>query len=64
MTAQDPTCCFCGRIVDLAQDAAATELRLGAVDPARGGDVRQRAYAHSACLRARVHPDIDLWFEF
>lgn len=61
---QNPTCCFCYQVIDLDQDAAATELRLGAVDPARGGDVKQKAYAHSACLRERVHRSIDLWWEF
>lgn len=60
---QNPTGCFCYEVIDLDQDAAATELRLGAVDLARGGDVRQKAYAHSSCLRERVHQSIDLWWE-
>ncbi|MFC5909251.1 hypothetical protein [Streptacidiphilus monticola] len=59
----DPTCCFCSRVIDLGQDGAATVLRLGPVDPGPGGQVRQRAYAHSSCLRERVHPSIDLWWE-
>ncbi|MFG2479548.1 hypothetical protein [Streptomyces fagopyri] len=50
-------------IIDLDQDPGATELKLGAVDPARGGDVRQWAYSHSNCLRERVHANIDLWWE-
>ncbi|MFE5487486.1 hypothetical protein [Streptomyces sp. NPDC056527] len=60
----NPTCCFCYQVIDLDQDGAATELRFGAVDPVRGGAVRQQAYSHSNCLRERVHPNIDLWFEF
>ncbi|MGW4610285.1 hypothetical protein ACWENS_44770, partial [Streptomyces sp. NPDC004532] len=56
-------CCFCYRSIDLDQDGAATELRLGALDSGRGGQVRQKAYAHSTCLRERVHPSIDLWWE-
>ncbi|MFG3102953.1 hypothetical protein ACGFZL_20890 [Streptomyces sp. NPDC048182] len=56
-------CCFCFRTVDLAQDRATTALLLGAVDPERGGHVRQKAYAHSTCLRDRVDPNIDLWWE-
>ncbi|MFD8509358.1 hypothetical protein ACFV2L_42615, partial [Streptomyces sp. NPDC059687] len=55
--------CFCYRSIDLDQDGAATELRLGALDSGRGGQVRQKAYAHSTCLRERVHPSIDLWWE-
>lgn len=60
----NPTCCFCYQVVDLDQDGAATELRLGAVDLGRGGQVRQKVYAHSSCLRERVHPSIDFWWEF
>ncbi|MBJ6636822.1 hypothetical protein H4K36_00540 [Streptomyces sp. DHE7-1] len=60
----NPTCCFCWQVIDFNQDRAATEIRLGAVDLARGGTVRQQAYSHSSCLRERVHPHIDLWFEF
>lgn len=59
----NPICCFCYLIIDLDQDEGATVLRLGAVDPARGGDVRQRVYSHSSCLRERVDPSIDLWWE-
>ncbi|MEU9089747.1 hypothetical protein [Streptomyces sp. NPDC048428] len=59
----NPTCCFCYLIIDLDEDQGATQLRLAAVDPARGGDVRQWAYSHSSCLRERVHANIDLWWE-
>ncbi|KUJ36872.1 hypothetical protein ADL25_31125 [Streptomyces sp. NRRL F-5122] len=59
----NPICCFCYQAIDLDQDGAATELRLGAVDSGRGGEVRQKVYTHSTCLRERVHPSIDLWWE-
>lgn len=54
----------CYQVIDLDQDVAATELRLSAVDPGGGGQVRQKAHAHSSCLRERVHPSIDLGWEF
>ncbi|MFD5344815.1 hypothetical protein ACFWJY_13880 [Streptomyces anulatus] len=60
----NPICCFCYQVIDLDQDGAATKLRLGAVDLVRGDTVRQQTYSHSNCLRERVHPNIDLWFEF
>ncbi|GAA3480007.1 hypothetical protein [Streptomyces yanii] len=60
----NPTCCFCYQIIDLDQDRAATALVLAAVDPERGGHVRQKAYSHSGCLRERVDPNVDLWWEF
>ncbi|WUS95164.1 hypothetical protein OHA46_00030 [Streptomyces sp. NBC_00708] len=56
-------CWFCYQVIDLDQDGAATKLRLGAVDPVRGGVMRQQVYSHSDCLREQVHPNIDLWFE-
>ncbi|WP_406134059.1 hypothetical protein [Streptomyces zaomyceticus] len=58
---RNPTCCFCWLIVDLEQDGEAQELRLGL---ARSSEVRQLVYSHSSCLRERIHPNMDLWWEF
>ncbi|WP_329448829.1 hypothetical protein OG906_37795 (plasmid) [Streptomyces sp. NBC_01426] len=48
-------------MVDLEQDMEAQELRLGL---AHSGNARQLVYSHSSCLRERIHPNMDLWWEF
>ncbi|NBE54772.1 hypothetical protein [Streptomyces boluensis] len=53
-------CCLCGTDIDKADDGAAAELRL---IPLGEGNVVQRLYCHSGCLRSEVVADIPLWFE-
>jgi hypothetical protein len=53
-------CCFCTLRIRLTEDPRAMEVRLFPLD---GGKGRQTLYTHSSCLRERLDPSIDLWWE-
>lgn len=56
----NPTCCFCYDVIRASEDEHGMQVQLA---PLAGSKVMQVMWAHSSCLRARLHPHMAVWWE-